>query len=527
MKGLKNIFVPLCCAVLSIFSGCIKNDIPYPRIQANIRAFDVAGSFKAAEIDSTEMTVNVYLEENVNIRSVMVDSFALTPESHFVDFDPALPVDLSEPKKVTVALYQDYAWTITANQPIERYFTVANQIGSSEIDVPAHRVIAYVSSNADVSALNVLSIKLWPEGATVETNLLDGPVDFSRPVEVKVEQFGVKETWYIYIESRQASVTTVSADGWTCVGWVYGEAEEDRDNGVEYRKDSDTEWTRAPKEWITTNGGSFTCRLVHLEPLTTYHVRAYSNEEYGSELSFTTGVTLQVPNTDFNNWWLNGKVWNPWAEGADPFWDSGNKGATTLGTSNTYPSDDTPTGSGKSACLETRFVGIGAIGKLAAGNIFTGYYVATDGTNGILSFGREFTERPTKLRGYFKYKSTTISNSTAGSGYEYLKGRPDTCNIWCALSDKGEPYIIRTNPKNLQLFSPNDPSVIAYGNFQLGESVNSYREFEIKFNYNATNRIPTHIVIVASASKYGDFFTGGSGSVLYVDDFELLYDYDD
>ncbi|MDE7155606.1 MAG: hypothetical protein K2N79_04900, partial [Muribaculaceae bacterium] len=357
MKGLKNIFVPLCCAVLSVFSGCIKNDIPYPRIQANIRAFDVAGSFKAAEIDSTEMTVNVYLEENVNIRSVMVDSFALTPESHFVDFDPALPVDLSEPKKVTVALYQDYAWTITANQPIERYFTVANQIGSSEIDVPAHRVIAYVSSNADVSALNVLSIKLWPEGATVETNLLDGPVDFSRPVEVKVEQFGVKETWYIYIESRQASVTTVSADGWTCVGWVYGEAEEDRDNGVEYRKDSDTEWTRAPKEWITTNGGSFTCRLVHLEPLTTYHVRAYSNEEYGSELSFTTGVTLQVPNTDFNNWWLNGKVWNPWAEGADPFWDSGNKGATTLGTSNTYPSDDTPTGSGKSACLETRFVG--------------------------------------------------------------------------------------------------------------------------------------------------------------------------
>ncbi|MDE6644112.1 MAG: PCMD domain-containing protein [Muribaculaceae bacterium] len=527
MKGLKNIFVPLCCAALAVVSGCIKNDIPYPRIQANIRAFDVAGSFKAAEIDSTEMTVNVYLEEDVNIRSVMVDSFALTPEAHFVDFDPALPVDLSEPKQVTVALYQDYAWTITANQPIERYFTVSNQIGSSEIDVPAHRVIAYVSSNADISALNVLSIKLWPEGATVETNLLDGPVDFSRPVEVKVEQFGIKETWYIYIESRQASVTTVSADGWTCVGWVYGEAEEDRDNGVEYRKESDTEWTRAPKEWITTNGGAFTCRLVHLQPLTKYVVRTYSNEDYGAEMTFTTGVSLQVPNTDFNNWWLNGKVWNPWAEGAEPFWDSGNKGATTLGTSNTFPSEDTPTGSGKSACLETRFVGIGAIGKLAAGNIFTGYYVATDGTNGILSFGREFTERPTKLRGYFKYKSTTISNSTAGSGYEYLKGRPDTCNIWCALSDKGEPYIIRTNPKNLQLFSPNDPSVIAYGNFQLGETVNDYKEFEVKLNYNATNRVPTHIVIVASASKYGDFFTGGAGSMLFIDDFELLYDYDD
>ncbi|MDE5810564.1 MAG: PCMD domain-containing protein, partial [Muribaculaceae bacterium] len=193
--------------------------------------------------------------------------------------------------------------------------------------------------------------------------------------------------------------------------------------------------------------------------------------------------------------------------------------------SNTYPSEDTPTGTGTAACLETRFVGIGAIGKLAAGNIFSGYYVATDGTNGILSFGREFTERPTKLRGYFKYKSTAISSTTAG--YEDLKGRNDTCFIWCALSDKSEPYEIRTNPKNLQLFSPNDPSVIAYGNFQLGETVSSYREFEIKLNYNATNRVPRYIVIVASASKYGDYFTGGNGSTLYIDDFELLYDYDD
>lgn len=525
MKDLKIQLYTLAAIMLLIVGGCIKNDIPYPRIQANIRAFNVAGAYKATEIDSTEMTVNVYLAETTDIRKVRVDSFALTPESHFVNFDPAQPVDLSSDLSVTVALYQDYEWTIKANQPIERYFTVANQIGASEIDVPGHRVVAYVSSNADLKALKVLSIKLWPEGSTVSRDLLEGTVDFSRPVEIKTEQFGIEETWNIYIESRQASVTTVSADGWTCVGWVYGEAEEGRDNGVEYRKMSDTNWTKAPKSWITSDGGSFTCRLVHLEPLTEYVVRAYSNEEYGAELTFTTGVSIQVPNTDFDNWWLNGKVWNPWAEGADPFWDSGNKGATTLGSSNTYPSDDTPTGSGKSACLETRFVGIGMIGKLAAGNIFTGYYVATDGTNGILSFGREFTQRPTRLRGYFKYKSTAISSTTAG--YEDLKGRNDTCIVWCALSDKGSPYEIRTNPRNQQLFNPDDPTVIAYGNFQLGETVNNYRQFEVKLDYKATNRVPTHIVIVASASKYGDFFTGGNGSVLYIDDFELLYDYDD
>lgn len=525
MKDLKILLYALSVVLLFVAGGCIKNDIPYPRIQANIRAFDVAGSYKASVIDSTAMTVNVYLGETTDIRKVRVDSVSITPESHFVNFDPTQPVDLSNDLKVTVALYQDYEWTITATQPIERYFTVANQIGASEIDVPGHRVVAYVSSNADLSALKVLSIKLWPEGSTVSRDLLDGTVDFSSPVEIKTEQFGIEETWNIYIEARQASVTTVSADGWTCVGWVYGAAEEGRDNGVEYRKATDTQWTKAPQSWITTEGGSFTCRLVHLEPLTEYVVRTYSNDEYGAEMTFTTGVSIQVPNTDFNNWWLNGKVWNPWAEGGDPFWDTGNKGATTLGSSNTYPSDDTPTGSGTSACLETRFVGIGMIGKLAAGNIFTGYYVATDGTNGILSFGREFTQRPTRLRGYLKYKSTQISSTT--SGFEDLKGRNDTCIVWCALSDKGEPYEIRTNPRNLQLFSPDDPSVIAYGNFQLGETVNNYREFEIKLDYRATDRVPTHIVIVASASKYGDYFTGGNGSVLYIDDFELLYDYDD
>ena len=40
-----------------------------------------------------------------------------------------------------------------------------------------------------------------------------------------------------------------------------------------------------------------------------------------------------------------------------------------------------------------------------------------------------------------------------------------------------------------------------------------------------TSRVPTYIVVVASASKYGDYFTGGDGSVLFIDDFSLEYDY--
>ena len=84
---------------------------------------------------------------------------------------------------------------------------------------------------------------------------------------------------------------------------------------------------------------------------------------------------------------------------------------------------------------------------------------------------------------------------------------------------------ISTNPSNRQLFDENDPHVIAYGRLQYGESVPEYTPFEVEFNYRDTQRVPRYIVIVASASKYGDFFTGGDGSVLHVDEFSLDYDY--
>ena len=168
-------------------------------------------------------------------------------------------------------------------------------------------------------------------------------------------------------------------------------------------------------------------------------------------------------------------------------------------------------------------MGIGSIGKLAAGNIFAGSYVRTDGTNGILSFGRSFTLRPTKLKGYMKYKTAPISS--VSSGFTDLKGRPDTCIIWCALIDSAEPFEIRTNPSNRHLFDPDGAEVVAYGKYEVGYDVDAYVPFEFDLNYKATNRVPKYILVTASASKYGDYFTGGNGAVLYLDNFELEYDY--
>ena len=134
----------------------------------------------------------------------------------------------------------------------------------------------------------------------------------------------------------------------------------------------------------------------------------------------------------------------------------------------------------------------------------------------------EYYER-VALKGYFKYTSVEINKSN--DEMKYLIGQPDTCQIFIALGDWSEPVEIRTKPSDRKLFDKNDPHIIAYADMYSGKSVTEYTPFTLELEYRDTDRIPTYIVVVASASKYGDYFTGGDGSVLFLDDFTLEYDY--
>lgn len=508
---------------LLMLCGCIKNDIPYPRIQPNVTEIEADGLLKPAEIDTVSRFVTMTFDESIDISNVQITHYALSEGAVIEGGDLSQPINLSKYYILTLRLYQNYDWVIRGVQNIERYFTVENQVGASVIDVIGRRVVVNVPAKTGLEHVKVLTMKLGPVGSITSPSLEGKVIDLSEPVEVTVSAYGRDEVWSIHGETVESTVETVRADSWSQVAWVYGAAIEGRDNGVEYKIDGAEEWVRVPDAWVTHTGGTFYARLVNLNPLTTYRARTYSDEEYGTEVTFSTGGIPQVPNSSFDEWCKVGKVWNPWPEGGEPYWDTGNKGATTLGESNTVPTDVTSSGTGLAAELDTKFVGLGPVGKIAAGNIFAGRYVRTDGTNGVLSFGRPFTERPTKLHGYLKYKSAPISH--VSSEFASLKGEPDTCIVWCALIDSAEPFEIRTNPKNRQLFNPDGPEVIAYGRFQSGQSIPEYIPFEFNLEYKATNRVPKYILIVASASKYGDYFTGGDGSVLCIDDFKLMYDY--
>lgn len=518
-----NIYILL--VVLSIcITSCIKNDLPYPRIQQNILSLVAEGELSSAIIDNNALTIEISLSETTNIKKVSFTEYSYTEGAKSSVNLLEGTYDLSSPMIVELTKYYSYDWIISAKQSIERYFTIAGQIGETIIDVVGKRVIVYIPENLDKNSLEVTSIKLGPADVSVLTPEIPlGVYDFSEPVHVEVAYYDEKENWTIYVDTTTAIVTTTQVDAWTNVIWAYGAAPADANNGFQYKEVSSSDWIDLPKEYITYNGGAFSAYIPHLKAQTDYVVRAVSDENLGNEIAVKTEGFEVLPNPSFDLWWLDNKVWCPWEEGGESFWDTGNTGAATLGQSNVVPSDDTPHGIGKSAKLETKFIGIAGVGKLAAGSIYSGSFRKVDGTNGILDFGRPWNTRPTKLKGYYKY--TSAPTDYASEEWKHLIGKPDTCNIYIILADWTTPYEIRTNPKNRQLLDLNSPEIIAHGELRSGTSIETWQEFEIELKYRATNRKPKYIVVAAAASRLGDYFTGGTGTVLYVDEFSLEYDY--
>lgn len=507
------------------FTSCIKNDLPYPKIQQNITSISAVGEEREALIDSADFSVTLYLEETVNIREVKFSTFSVTDGG---EADPDLlqgVYDLSKPIVVNVSRYQTYQWLVRAEQHIERSFEIEGQIGETAIDAVGRRIIVHVPQNTDLSRLEISSVKLGPAGiTTMNPDLSAGVFDFSRPVRVEVTVYGETEEWTIYVEKTEQLVSTDSVDPWSRVVWAYGSCPSDMKGGFQYREATETEWHDVAQELVTQTAGAFSCHIPHLTPLTEYVVRAKAGDEAGNEVRVTTQSTADIPDGSFDQWWLkDGKIWCPWNEDGLQYWDTGNTGAATLGQSNVLPTDHTPGGSGQAAELNTRFVGFAGIGKLAAGSIYTGSFVKVDGTNGILDFGRPWTLRPTRLRGYYQYKTAPVDYASAD--LKHLMSRPDSCHIYVALTDWTAPFEIRTNPNNRQLFDRNADYVIGYGELIFGGTMEDYESFEIPITYRSTSRMPSYIQITCAASKYGDYFTGGTGAVLYVDEFSFDYDY--
>lgn len=518
-KMFRNIILGL-IAIVAV--SCIENDLSYPDVTVTFTSFEVEGQ-KSVAIDDASRTIDIVMGESADMSRVKVLGYSLTNDGEVVGGMPEF-LDLTDTVRLTVRVYEDYVWTIKASQPVERYIRCDNQIGDAEIDADEKVAYVYVKEGQPLSSVIFNSMKLEPEGSVVErtmgfvpqdggsvplTEICDFPMELNciimRYFYVLYE--GEEIRWSVKVLHKQIETGISSVNPWAFSAGVKGVTDGNGTPVVEYRKSSEAEWNT----WddVAVDGTEVTAIVTGLEADTEYVVRISNGTVSSDDVIFRTDTPVQLPNMSFDDWSKDNKY--PNASGSD-VWDSANSSGAAVTTS---PSTDAVEG------YAARLESVSAFGMLAAGNIFTGKFVKLAGMGAELDWGIPFESRPLALRGWYKYSPATINK--VKDPYKDQMGKSDQCQILAFLTDWDSPFRVNTNTKTF-VDLDNDPGIIALGQFNTSESSAEYIEITIPLVYRSNDRIPGYIVIAGASSRFGDYFTGGIGSVLYLDQFELIYD---
>ena len=385
--------------------GCISDDIPLPVIYGNVQKIEFNGQQKCV-INTKTRTIELTLSDTVDIKRVYLNTLEITADparEQSVDIVPATSlkvdsfVDLSKPFRFLINTYQEYEWTITADQPVERYFKVAHQVGDAVINLAEKMVKITVEKGQSLSNIQVEDVKLGSSIATYDPDPLT-LTNFQKQQVIYVTCFGRIERWLItaFIDSGETAGTDITGE-----------------------------------------------------------VNAWAKLAY-----------------------LNGNI--PSGKTGTPYF--------------------------------------------AAGSLYTGKFAGLDGFNAKLDFGIPYTCRPTRLTGYYKYNSGTVDKVPDNGKFDFIKNKTDSCHIYVALCDWTEAFHANSKTETFVDYSADNSSIIAYGELKNDRKMSAYEKFTIDIQYRDLTRKPTYIVIVATSSKYGDYFAGSTTSVLLLDEFELSFD---
>lgn len=524
----------LCTAAIFFLSGCIENDIPYPYVAGQITEIEVEGQTGNVLISNSAQTVELQVNDQVDLEKLRITKLKVTnnasvfpdsakcvqaaafPEKGFASLD-SIPgsadtrVNFASPVSFLLKTYQEYPWTIKVNQIFDRKIELSGQVGAAVFDTKNRQVVVYVSKTQNLKKITVKTMQLGsslaritPEPATV--------TDFSRPVNFQVVAFGRTEEWSVNVLYTDESVTTGSVSVWAKKVRLSGGMQSGSTDrpGFQYRKKIDTEWLDVPSADITLDGTTFSAWVKGLESNTSYVYRTVVGSNKGDEQEFTTEDAPLIPNLGFETWTMgsDGKTWFPNQVAEYTMWATGNEGVTMMVVnkpSNSEPVTDAV--KGKAAKLTTIKV---PLVNCAAGNLFVGTYKTNlQDPRKSAVMGQPYTGRPTHLRGYYKYRGGEINLSGKTSEHKDEIGKPDQFNIYIRLEDRS---------------GGGDPVVIASADLRGAATVSEYTAFDLELNYNYDDRKPTHLVLVATSSLYGDDFVGHEGSTLYVDEFELGFE---
>lgn len=549
--------------LFALNTSCIENDIPYPIREGSITAIEVEGQCDVegnnggqAVINKNDRTVTLYVGDTVDCSKLRITRFSVSNESVLLPTDNTQCVDyqrfptngfnsleeiplssdtrmdFTRPASFILRTYQDYRWTISVEQIVKREIILENQVGKAVIDDENHCVVIYVAPNQPLDKIKVSTFNLGGQhGTVIPDPTTQETFDFSQPVSFFVAYAWEEASypWKVFVYQKEYDANSIVPEVFpmTTRAYLSGNITQGKQPVIEYKKETASDWLTLSASEINISGTTYTATLTKLAPNTSYQCRTTVGDFVGTAQTFTTASATPLPDGDFDTWHLkDGKLWNPWDDNGNKYWDTGNRGATTIGDSNVVPDDNSCNGKGKAALLESKYI----VMKFASGSIFFGDYVKTVGTNGVLSFGRPFTSFPTKLRLNYKYHSAIIDkfpndkDDSEVQALKHLKGQPDSCHVYIALTDWDTPREIRTRPSERQLFDWDDPHIIAYAELIKGEDVTEYQQVDLELNYHYTDRTPKYLAIVATSSKYGDYFIGGVGSKLWLDNLELIYE---
>ena len=373
----------------------------------------------------------------------------------------------------------------------------------------------------------ILNFKLADEG-----HLGDGT---SGGIQVEVDESTNTYTFTFEVPRKSAiSLVTRAANAWSNFAIlnasVTAKTETFKNSGlkIQWRQKNVAEWNEIAYDAFTMDDkDNVTATLKGLSPNTAYEYRLCyvdgDTEVVCDPVAFTTEQQIALYNGGFENWNQSGNAWYA-NEAGKSYWDSSNPGSTSLGSSyNVTTRTESPVVSGQYAAkLESKYIVI----KFAAASLYTGKFKELVGTKGAkLDWGVPFTARPTALKGWMQYAPVAIdrtgSNLPEGAP---AKGDMDQCGMFVALLT--EPIAIdNTDLSTIPNFET-DPRVIAYGVLPDEQNVSSngeWKEVNIPLVYHTLTSKPTHLLMVFSSSRYGDYFHGGTGSTLYLDDFSLEY----
>lgn len=289
---------------------------------------------------------------------------------------------------------------------------------------------------------------------------------------------------------------------------------------VQYRKATEPVWSDYAGTIVANDAAAtFSTELYGLDASTAYVFRVITDKDQDTrEVGFTTVGTQTIPNLGFDDWYQDNSAWYPGANADTRIWDTANGGTASFGCVPTTP-ETSDVVAGKAARLESTTVKVAVITKFAAGNIYIGDFIKVSGVGAELDWGYPYSARPLALHGYYKYMPQAIDN--ADDPYKDLKGQMDNCSIKMYLLDWSAKFRINTSKK--VFLQDDDPSIIAMCDFTSNVTNAGYVEFTLPLQYR-DNRTPSYVVVVGAASRLGDYFTGGKGSTLLLDEFSLIFD---